>query len=378
MLVFISNYFNHHQVPLSQELYNLCGGEYRFIELEEMPQSFKDSGYPSYDDCPMLIQAWRTKENMRIAKNLVLTAEVVIYGSIKSYRWITSRLNAGKLTFECGERWLKRGWLNVLSPRLIRAQWLYHTNYYDKPLYRLNASAFASVDLEKLHSFKGRCFKWGYFTSVPELDVESVIYERSKRLKPAFIVVSRLIPWKHVDIIVDAAKLLREKGLDFDIDIYGRGPERAKLEKQIAKHRLSDYVKLHGNVDNSKIHELMREHDALIFASDKNEGWGAVVNEAMSNGCPVVGSHLIGSVPYLIKDGVNGLVFECGNVEHLAAQIWRLAKSRDLQRDMAVKSYKTMKEVWSPMQAARRLIGLIQNIQSGQVPDVTFGPCSFA
>ena len=103
MLIFISNFFNHHQVPLSQELYNLTDGNFRFIELEEMPQSFKDSGYPSYDDCPMLVQAWKSADNMKLANDLVRSAEVVIYGSIKSYKWITARLNDGKLTFECGE-----------------------------------------------------------------------------------------------------------------------------------------------------------------------------------------------------------------------------------------------------------------------------------
>ena len=378
MLIFISNYFNHHQVPLSQELYNLTDGNFRFIELEEMPQSFKDSGYPSYDDCPMLVQAWKSADNMKLANDLVRSAEVVIYGSIKSYKWIMARLNDGKLTFECGERWLKRGWLNILSPRLLRAQWLYHTNYYNKPLYRLNASAYAADDMKKLHSFKGRCYKWGYFTAVPDLDIEAVIRERAKNVKPSFIVVARLISWKRVELVVEAAKRLRERGLSFDIDIYGSGPEKKKLERRIAKYCLTDCVKLCGNVSNDKIHELMREHDALLFTSDKNEGWGAVANEAMSNGCPVIGSHAIGAVPFLINDGVNGLVFESGNIEHLASRMWKFAMSKEIQHDMAVQSYLTMKNDWSPAQAARRLIRLIHDLQSGNSSEVAAGPCSLA
>ena len=180
MLIFISNYFNHHQVPLSQELYNLTDGNFRFIELEEMPQSFKDSGYPSYDDCPMLVQAWKSADNMKLANDLVRSAEVVIYGSIKSYKWITARLNDGKLTFECGERWLKRGWLNILSPRLLRAQWLYHTNYYNKPLYRLNASAYAADDMKKLHSFKGGVIN-GATLQLFRIWTLKLLYEREQK-----------------------------------------------------------------------------------------------------------------------------------------------------------------------------------------------------
>ena len=53
--------------------------------------------------------------------------------------------------------------------------------------------------------------------------------------------------------------------LSFDIDIYGSGPEKKKLERRIAKYCLTDCVKLCGNVSNDKIHELMREHDALLL-----------------------------------------------------------------------------------------------------------------
>ena len=133
----------------------------------------------------MLVQAWKSADNMKLANDLVRSAEVVIYGSIKSYKWITARLNDGKLTFECGERWLKRGWLNILSPRLLRAQWLYHTNYYNKPLYRLNASAYAADDMKKLHSFKGRCYKWGYFTAV-RIWTLKLLYEREQKRETVF------------------------------------------------------------------------------------------------------------------------------------------------------------------------------------------------
>lgn len=341
-----------------------------------MPQSFKDSGYPSFEDSPILIQAWKSIDNMSHAKQLVNDAEVVIYGNIKNYDWITKRLNKGKLTFECGERWLKRGWINLLSPRLIKSQWLYHTQYYNKPLYRLNASAFASSDMAKLHAFKGKCFKWGYFTTVPDIDIDEVINARNLKKKVSFMVVSRLIPWKHVDMVVDAAKLIRRESFDFDIDIYGSGCERDKIKTMIENYRLTDCVKLCGNVNNAQIHELMRKHDALIFTSDKNEGWGAVVNEAMSNGCPVIGSNAIGSIPYLVKDNFNGLIFESKNIDRLVSQMSKFLQSKKLRHDLARQSYITMKEEWSPRHAASRLLKLIHHIQSHSLLEFTSGPCS--
>ena len=68
----------------------------------------------------------------------------------------------------------------------------------------------------------------------------------------------------------------------------------------------------------------------------------------------MIGSHAIGAVPFLINDGVNGLVFESGNIEHLASRMWKFAMSKEIQHDMAVQSYLTMKNDWSPAQAASK------------------------
>ena len=45
-LVFISNFFNHHQKPLSDEFYRILGDEYHFISTTEMPQERLKMGYP--------------------------------------------------------------------------------------------------------------------------------------------------------------------------------------------------------------------------------------------------------------------------------------------------------------------------------------------
>ena len=51
------------------------------------------------------------------------------------------------------------------------------------------------------------------------------------------------------------------------------------------------------------------------MTSNQEEGWGVVVNEAMNSGCVVIGSNLAGSVPYLIENGKNGLIYNCGDLQ---------------------------------------------------------------
>ncbi|MDE6218570.1 MAG: glycosyltransferase, partial [Muribaculaceae bacterium] len=337
MIVFISNFFNHHQVPLAEELYRLTQGQYRFIEQVPMPDEFLKGGYPDYSDSPMLLQAWRGEAERREASRLTMEADIVIYGNILSYHDINRRLAMGKLTFEYGERWFKRGLLNLLSPRLLRSQWYYHTRHYRQPLYRLNSSAFAASDLSKMRSFRGKGFKWAYFTRVESIDADTIVRERQSYGKTRFISVARLIPLKQIDHLIKACSILKNQGItDFETDLYGSGPEEGHLKSLIERLGLQDHVTLRGNLPNDAMLAEMRKYDALVFCSNRKEGWGAVVNEAMSSACTVIGSNSIGSIPYLIKDGENGFIYTNGNVDMLAAKMKKLIESEDLRMRLGI------------------------------------------
>lgn len=376
MIVYISNFLNQHQYPLSLQFYELTKGNYRFVEIEPQPDSFKNAGYPTFDSAPFTIQSWKSVEEKEKATKLILNSDVVIFEAVDSIQLIKQRLNSGKLTFECGERWLKKGLLNLLSPRLIKSQWLYHTQFYNKPLYRLCASAFAASDLRLMHSYKNRCFKWGYFTEFKQLDVEALLQKRRDYDKTRFITVARLIDWKRNDLIIKAARILKTKGYAFEINIYGSGPKQQHLQDLISQYGLDDDIVLRGNLDNNLIIDQIQEHNALILASNRQEGWGAVVNEAMSNACPVIGSDQIGSVPYLIDGGINGLIFRSGDYNSLAAQMEKVITSKQLTDELSIQAYETMRNHWSPKCAATNFIKLVSSITESTYDAIINGPCS--
>lgn len=375
MIVFISNFFNHHQKPLADQIFRLTSGEFRFIEQYPMPNSFKTSGYAELDNSTYVIRAW---QNEIVANELLEEADVVLFGNIENYTPIIKRLNKGKLTFEVGERWLKKGWINIFSPRLIKSQWLYHTAFYNKPLYRLCASAYAANDMYAMRSFKGKCFKWGYFTEIRELDIDKIIENRNQTYKIRILSVARLISWKHHELSIYCANQLLRKGYDFELNIYGNGIKFEKIDRLIKSLRLENHVYLRGNISNDDILKEIRTHDIFLCTSDRNEGWGAVVNEAMSNACPVVGSDAVGSVPYLINDGENGLIFKSGDVNDLSNKVELLVLDKELRERMSRNAYNTMINVWSPENAARSFLNLIKSINSDKVEPPQDGPCSFA
>lgn len=77
-----------------------------------------------------------------------------------------ARLLKGKLTLEYAERSLKKGWINLLSPTNLKMQLYYHLFFYNKPFYKLCASAFTAKDMLIQRAFVGKCYKFGYFPHI--------------------------------------------------------------------------------------------------------------------------------------------------------------------------------------------------------------------
>lgn len=167
-LVFFSNYLNHHQAPLADAFYEILGDSYAFVAT--MPVDVEHlKGGKDYSSRPFCVVASKDVAAKQYAMELARTAEVCVFGA-DSLEYAIERAkqpNCG-LSFEFGERWLKCGWINVLSPHLQKWWWSYQRYFRNKPFYKLNASGFAAKDHQKLHSYQGRCYRWGYFTAIEE------------------------------------------------------------------------------------------------------------------------------------------------------------------------------------------------------------------
>ena len=78
--------------------------------------------------------------------------------------------------------------------------------------------------------------------------------------------------------MLQLALQLRNVGANFSIDMIGVGPEYDNIATAINDMGLQEYIHLLGSMPNNKVMEAMRTHDIFCFTSDKNEGWGAVLN----------------------------------------------------------------------------------------------------
>ncbi len=370
-VVFFCNYLNHHQVCVADELYGLLGDKFRFVAT--LPRNAQElKGGQDYSTRPYCILAGESEEAHDEAVKCAKTAEVCVFGAC-SQPYALLRDNG--LSFECGERWLKRGWLNVLSPVLLRWWRNYMTHYRHRDFYKLCASAYAAKDDRKLGCYKGRHYRWGYFTGAPDVDTETA-NPRREGGSVRMMWCARFLDWKHPELPVLMAERLRARGYDFSLDYYGSGEEEEATKALAAAKGLDGVVTFHGAVSNGQVLAAMAQHDIFLFTSDANEGWGAVANEAMGQGCVLVGSDAIGSVPYLVRDGENGTVFESCDVEDLASKVeWLLQHPREME-EMKRNAVTTMREVWSPANAARNFLQLAEDLANHRESSVQEGPGS--
>lgn len=386
-LVFYSLVLNHHQVCLADEFYNIYGVEFAFVETAENHDT--KGGTDDYSKRPYLVKAWESIGEWSKAMIMAETADVCVFGGYEALPFETARLKKNMLSFDMGERMLKRGVLNLLSPRILKMILAYHLNgWCKKPLYKLCMSAFAKTDQNKLLTFKDRCFKWGYFIAVDDrIGIETSKHNNLANGVMQLMWCGRFLKLKHPELPIVVVKRLKDEGYRVQLDIYGDEGNDAKYDAVYPKKKLEDLIKklevedrvtLKGNCPNNEIVQAMQRSYIFLFTSDRQEGWGVVANEAMANGCALVASDEIGSTGFLVKHKETGMIFRSCNVDSLYEQVkYLLDNPNELER-ISQAGRLQMAEIWNPRNAAKRLLQLIDDIQAGRECSIAEGPCSKA
>ena len=370
-IVFFSNFFNHHQAALSDALWRKTNGEFLFVETCPMPQERKLLGYSE-------IQREYTRNingNESLVSQKLQEADLVIAGSAPE-SLIRQRIKTGKLLFRYSERPLKKGLEPAkYLPRLIRWHW---RNPFWKPIYLLCASAYAAGDYAKFGLFRKRTYQWGYFPETKEYTNFDEIMASKSELE--ILWCGRFLDWKHPEMVLQAAQRLKAEGYSFRVKLIGRGQQEERLHRMVREYRLEDCAAILGAIAAEQVRSHMEQAGIFLCTSDRQEGWGAVLNEAMNSGCAVIAGHAIGAVPFLISNGENGIVYESENAEMLYEKLKTLLEHPEEQKRLGAAAYETIGNLWNAETAADRVIQLAESILAGENSPNLFpsGPCSRA
>lgn len=362
-LTFVSNYINHHQIPLSNELYRLLGADYTFIQTEPMETERLQMGWQ--DESGKLPYLRLFYEEQEYCEKLILNSDAVVFGGTDEESYIKPRLAAGKLVFRNSERIYKSGQWKMITPRGLKKKYEDHTRYRKGPVYLLCAGGYVASDFHLVHAYPDKMFKWGYFPETKPLHREMLL-GKHKEGTVSFMWAGRFIDWKHPELPILLAERLKKKGCDFHLSMVGGGEMEEKIRRLATGKGLEKEVTFCGYRKPSEVREMMERTQVYLVTSDYKEGWGAVLNEAMNSGCAVLASHAIGAVPFLLRHGKNGLVFQSGNLNDLEKRAERLIKSASERRKLGEAAYETIVQEWNAEKAAARLAETAERLLGGK------------
>lgn len=371
-LVIYTNIPSHHQIPLGQALADKLPGEFSLVCWEQRSFTHSKLGYRDDYEYDWLIRAWVSENETQKAIELIQSSDTVVWGAVP-FLEIYKRIENRKLTFRYAERLFKRGKWRILDPRKLFNIWETCKMSNRNNNHLLSTGPYCAGDFRFIGAFKQRIWRWGYFPAVSNQFKSNTLNDR-----PVILWAGYMRDWKRVDLLLRAAAWARTHGDgNFLLQIIGYGPEEKNLRLLANQLGLADICEFKSPKSPEKIGEIMEASDIYVLPSNQNEGWGAVVNEAMTHGCCVIGSKSAGSVPWLIQDGVNGRTFEGGSVKNLGQIIRECLDNPAKRQEMGIAAQYTMKNLWSPEEAADRLLKLIEALQRGEPsPFQDDGPCS--
>ena len=183
---------------------------------------------------------------------------------------------------------------------------------------------------------------------------------------PLIISVGRLIGKKGFGDLVEACRLLRDRGLDFRCEIIGEGALEAELRAQIATTGLTNFVSLPGPLAQEEV--LARLARGRVFAlpcvADTGGGMDnlpTVIMEAMAASLPVV-STPIGGVPEMVEEGVTGWLLPEHQPAALADALGRLLNDRDMARSLGKAGRARAEKLFGIENSARSLRALFHRL----------------
>lgn len=367
-LVFVSNFLNHHQTCLCEQLIQRCT-RFTFVATKNVD----GIGFQKTVDKPYVAHYYNEDEKQRIERE-ILDADAVIYGECPN-ALIDLRMRENKLSFLFSERFFKKGTWRRFIPKTRKAVTERIVQYKDKKMYVLCASAYLSYDLSLLGFPMEKCLQWGYFPETKSYAVDELL---SQKTPNSLLWCGRLLHWKHPEKAIALAKRLKKDGYAFTLTMLGGGEEEPDIRRQIQKSNVEDCVTFLGAKTPDEVRLYMESAQIFLATSDKREGWGAVIGEAMNSACAVVATKQMGSAPFLLQDGQNGCVFSVHDETALYQKVKALLDNPNETVRLAKNAYQTVTEEWNASVASEKLVELIKRLCSGESFVWENGVCSMA
>jgi rhamnosyl/mannosyltransferase len=256
---------------------------------------------------------------------------------------------------------------------VLRPRWKYRLLY--RPFLRRVLARAARIVVSsprlaehavELKDFRDKCvvIPFGIDTDrlarTPAVDGRVAAIER-EHPGPRVLFVGRLVPYKGVDVLLEAMRDVRATAL-----IVGDGPLRSTLEAAAARHGLTGRVRFLGHVADEEVVAHMHACDLFVLPSvTRAETFGVVQLEAMACGKAVVSTDLPTGVPWVNRHEETGLVVEPGDAPALAHALNRLVEDPSLRARLGSRARQRVEETFTVERMTSKSAALYREVVAG-------------
>jgi glycosyltransferase involved in cell wall biosynthesis len=317
--VFWHSYLMFHQAPYIRALAEQPGNTVHWCVSEDLPAYYRARGYPVPDSGRVQVHvAPSANEIKKLAR---LPDSVQVFFGLRGFALplaaFKASLGAPLQRFLMTENRYEPG--AALLPR-----WLVYSA--DALRYRRHLSGLFCIGHSGRYGGARFFSACGYprdrivpFMHLVDPTPPAQQPEPAARDHVDMLYVGQLIVRKRVDLLLQAFSQLNAPTAR--LRLIGQGPEEGALKALAEQLGIAERVQFLPGMPNAQTVAAMANADLLVLPS-RFDGWGAVVNEALMVGTPVVCSNRCGASD-LIEDGRNGYVFEAGSVPALLSCLRR-------------------------------------------------------
>jgi rhamnosyl/mannosyltransferase len=255
---------------------------------------------------------------------------------------------------------------------VIRPSWRYRLFY--RPFLRFALSRAVRIVVSsptlgrsapELQDFQAKCAVIPFGVEPRNFDASDAILTRASEIRrevnqPIVLFVGRLVPYKGVDVLLEALAGLNACGL-----IVGDGPLRAALEAHARELDLAGRVKFLGSVADDELAAVYRACNVFVLPSvTRQEAFGVVQLEAMAAGKPVVSTDVGTGVGWVNRHGETGYVVPPRDPVALREALRRLLADPSLQKSMGDAAAKRVRSTFTLERMIDETLALYRDVMA--------------
>jgi len=187
---------------------------------------------------------------------------------------------------------------------------------------------------------------------------------------PRILAIGRLVEKKGHETLLLAARLLRDRGLDFSVRLVGEGPEWPRLQRLVHELQLGDRVIFLGPLSETEVRAEYERADVFALpcrklANGDQDGLPNVILEAMAHGVAVASTRLDG-IAEAIVDGESGLLADQDDPAAFAEHLARLIEDVELRQRIGEAGRKRVAERFERSANVPKVVKAL--VEAGVIP----------